>query len=79
MRSLVSNSKNSDNSMDTKTFYEIAADAFRYLNPYEKARFIDSRIAWASNKRFAREATLRINKLKNIQSCQPILTNCVGS
>ena len=34
--------------MENKSFYQIATEAFEYLNPYEKARFLDARLDWAS-------------------------------
>ncbi len=44
----MSNSKNSANSMQHKTLFETMEDSFELLNPYEKAQFIDARLAWAS-------------------------------
>jgi len=40
---------------------------FESLNPYEKARFIDDRLAWASNGALCSEVTLRL--------CSPMSDN----
>ena len=34
--------------MEHKSLYETMEDSFELLNPYEKALFIDARLAWAS-------------------------------
>ena len=39
-----------------KTIYEL----FDELDPYEKATFIDARLAWASNGGLCGEVTLRL-------------------
>ena len=42
--------------MEQKTIYEL----FDALNPYEKARFIDARLEWATNGAICGEITLRL-------------------
>jgi hypothetical protein len=39
-------------------------DAFEQLNPYEKATFIDARLAWASNAALCDETRKRL--------CEPL-------
>ena len=43
-----------------ETMLETMEKSFEYLNPYEKAQFIDARLAWASNGALCGEITLRL-------------------
>ena len=54
------NSNPSASSMDTKTFYETLEESFDLLNPYQKAQFIDARLAWSSNGALCAELTQRL-------------------
>jgi hypothetical protein len=48
-----------------ETMLETMEKSFDFLNPYEKAKFIDDRLAWASNGALCREITIRMcNPLK---------------
>ena len=43
-----------------ETMLETMEKSFDFLNPYEKARFIDARLAWASCAALCGEITLRL-------------------
>ena len=47
-----------------ETMLETMEKSFDFLNPYEKARFIDARLAWASGAALCAEVNKRI--------CQPM-------
>ena len=53
--------------MAQTTFYETLEKSFEFLNPYEKAKFIDARLAWASGGALCNELTNRV--------CQPTKDN----
>ena len=52
------NSKNSATTM--ATMIETMEHSFDFLNPYEKARFIDERLAWATGGALCTEVQKRI-------------------
>ena len=43
-----------------ETMLETMEKSFDFLNPYEKAKFIDARLDWASNAALCGEITLRL-------------------
>lgn len=49
------------------TMLETMEKSFDFLSPYEKAKFIDDRLAWASNGALCREITIRM--------CNPLNDN----
>ncbi len=51
--------------MAQTTFYETLEKSFDLLNPYEKAQFMDDRLAWASNGALCREITTRLCNPQN--------------
>ena len=48
-----------------ETMLETMEKSFEYLNPYEKATFIDARLAWATNGAVSGEVHKRM--------CHPII------
>ena len=54
------NFKNSVSNMESKTLFETMEDSFDLLNPYEKALFIDARLAWSSGRFLCSEVHRRI-------------------
>jgi len=46
--------------MAQTTFYETLEKSFDLLNPYQKAQFIDARLAWASGGAVCAEVHKRI-------------------
>jgi len=45
--------------MENKSFYETLEDSFELLNPFEKARFMDARLEWASGGALCQEIKIR--------------------
>ena len=43
-----------------ETLLETMEKSFDLLNPYEKAKFMDARLAWASNGAICKEVTVRL-------------------
>ena len=46
--------------MEHKTLFETLEDSFDLLNPYEKARFLDARLAWSSGSALCGEVHHRL-------------------
>ena len=46
--------------MAQTTFYETLEKSFDLLNPYQKAQFMDNRLAWASNGALCGEINIRL-------------------
>ena len=51
--------------MAQTTFYETLEKSFDLLNPYQKAQFIDARMAWASGGAVCGEVYKRICEPSN--------------
>jgi hypothetical protein len=50
-----------------ETMLETMEKSFDFLNPYEKAKFIDARLAWATNAALVGEINIRL--------CHPLNDN----